>query len=268
MDLTVQAMVGVMSVTGFPDSPPVKAGVAIADFMAGVHMYAGIMTALWRRERTGAGARIEVPMFDATLPSLLSSLAMALGTADETPTRTGNRHGGLGGGPVQRLPDARRPRRDHLRERAAVGGARRRDRRPELADDERFDDARPARVENIDALDDAVDGLDRGATARRGRRRAAAGGRAGRTGARRCARWSTTPICEARGVLRPIDDPVHGPVRVFSSPIRYDGTPPGRSAARPPASASTPHEVLRRADGRARAKADDRDSHPRRMAAA
>ena len=95
MDLTVQAMVGVTSVTGFPDAPPVKAGVAIADFMAGVHMYGGIVSALLRRERTGRGSSVEVAMFDAAFPTLLSSLAVALGTPDETPTRTGNRHGGL-----------------------------------------------------------------------------------------------------------------------------------------------------------------------------
>ena len=79
--------------------PPVKAGVAIADFMAGVHMYAGIVSALWRRETTGQGSLVEVAMFDAAFPPLLSSLAMALGTPDETPTRTGNRHGGLAEAP-------------------------------------------------------------------------------------------------------------------------------------------------------------------------
>ena len=46
MDLTVQAMTGVMSTTGFPDRPPVKAGPAIADFFGGVHLYAGLVTAL------------------------------------------------------------------------------------------------------------------------------------------------------------------------------------------------------------------------------
>ena len=84
MDLTVQAMSGVMSVTGFPESPPVKAGVAISDFMAGVHLYAGIVTALLDRERTGLGSLVEVPMLDATLPTLLSSLAVVLGTEERS----------------------------------------------------------------------------------------------------------------------------------------------------------------------------------------
>ena len=42
MDLTVQAMCGVMSITGFPDRPPVKAGPALCDFFAGIHLYGGI----------------------------------------------------------------------------------------------------------------------------------------------------------------------------------------------------------------------------------
>ena len=47
MDLTVQAMAGIMTVTGFPDRPPVKAGPALCDFFGGVHLYGAIMTALY-----------------------------------------------------------------------------------------------------------------------------------------------------------------------------------------------------------------------------
>ena len=54
MDITVQAVSGVMSVTGFPDGPPVKAGPALADFLSGTHLYAGIVTALYERQFTGA----------------------------------------------------------------------------------------------------------------------------------------------------------------------------------------------------------------------
>ena len=54
MDLTVQAMAGIMNVTGFPDRPPVKAGPALCDFFGGVHLYGAIVTALYEREKTGA----------------------------------------------------------------------------------------------------------------------------------------------------------------------------------------------------------------------
>ena len=46
MDIAIQAMSGVMSATGFPDNPPVKAGVALCDFFAGIHLFGGVMTAL------------------------------------------------------------------------------------------------------------------------------------------------------------------------------------------------------------------------------
>ena len=52
MDLVMQAMSGVIDSTGHPDQPPVKAGPAICDFSAGIHLYAAIMTALYERERS------------------------------------------------------------------------------------------------------------------------------------------------------------------------------------------------------------------------
>ena len=72
MDLTVQAMSGVMDITGFPDREPVKAGPALCDFFAGVHLYGGIVTALLDRERTGRGRTVEVAMLDAVYASLSS----------------------------------------------------------------------------------------------------------------------------------------------------------------------------------------------------
>jgi formyl-CoA transferase len=95
MDLTVQAMSGVMSITGFPDNAPVKSGAALCDFFGGVHLYGAIATALFHRERTGAGGRIEVAMLEAVYPSLASSIGMVYGERDDIPFRTGNQHSGL-----------------------------------------------------------------------------------------------------------------------------------------------------------------------------
>ncbi|MDP6564707.1 MAG: CoA transferase, partial [Alphaproteobacteria bacterium] len=95
MDLTVQAVGGVMSVTGFPDGPPVKAGPAICDFIAGTHLYGAVVTALFERERTGKGRLVEVAMLDAIFPTMVSNLGMFYGQGDAIPHRTGNRHGGL-----------------------------------------------------------------------------------------------------------------------------------------------------------------------------
>lgn len=94
MDLTIQAIGGVMDVTGFPDEPPVKAGVAVADFFGGIHLAAGVLAALYERKETGEGQFVEVSMHDATYPSLTSPLAGHYHGGD-IPSRTGNRHSGL-----------------------------------------------------------------------------------------------------------------------------------------------------------------------------
>ena len=104
MDLTVQAMAGVMSITGFPDRPPVKAGPALCDFFGGVHLYAALMTALVERERTGRGRMVEVSMQEAVYPSLASNLGLWYGTGGSVPPRTGNMHGGMAEAPYNVYP--------------------------------------------------------------------------------------------------------------------------------------------------------------------
>lgn len=94
MDLIVQAVGGVMDVTGFPDGPPVKTGIAPGDFLGGIHLAAGVLAALYQREQTGEGQFVEVGMYDAIYPSLLSQLG-AYYKDDDIPPRTGNRHSGL-----------------------------------------------------------------------------------------------------------------------------------------------------------------------------
>ena len=99
MDLTVQAMSGVMSITGFPDRPPVKSGPALCDFFAGVHLYGAIVTALFERERTGKGRHVEVAMLDSVYMSLASNLSLSYSRGWKETPRTGNRHGGLAEAP-------------------------------------------------------------------------------------------------------------------------------------------------------------------------
>ena len=104
MDLTVQAMSGVMSTTGYSDGPPMKAGPAICDFSAGVHLYGAVMTALYEREKTGKGRFVEVSMLEAVYFSLSSSLGMHYGTQGKGPPRTGNQHSGLAESPYNVYP--------------------------------------------------------------------------------------------------------------------------------------------------------------------
>lgn len=95
MDLTVQAMSGLMSVTGNADGTPMKSGAAVCDFGGGVHMYGAIMTALFERTRTGLGSRIDIAMLDSVFMMMASNIGMLFGARKDIPLRTGNRHGGL-----------------------------------------------------------------------------------------------------------------------------------------------------------------------------
>src|SRR5258708_5503764 len=89
MDLTIQAVSGLISTTGFADAPPVKAGPAVVDFLSGIHLYAATVTALFERERTGKGRLVEVAMEEAAYATLTSQLHAYFDSGRVTP-RTGN----------------------------------------------------------------------------------------------------------------------------------------------------------------------------------
>src|SRR5499426_2294571 len=95
MDLTIQAMSGIMNATGYPDRPPVKAGPAVCDFLAGVHLFSGVLGALLQRERTGQGQLVEVAMLEAAVMALASAVGAFLDGDGTVPARTGNRHPAL-----------------------------------------------------------------------------------------------------------------------------------------------------------------------------
>ena len=104
MDIAVQAMSGLMSINGFEDRPPVKVGPAVADFIGGVHLYAGVVTALLERARTGTGRLVEVSMMEAVYPTLASNLGLYYAKKGQVSARTGNRHGGMAESPYNAYP--------------------------------------------------------------------------------------------------------------------------------------------------------------------
>ena len=103
MDFTIQANSGIMSVTGAPDGPPMKAGPTLVDFMGGIHLYAGVMTALFQRAATGEGQLVEVAMQEAVYPTLASSYDYIRRTGNPPP-RAGNRQAGLSAAPYNAFP--------------------------------------------------------------------------------------------------------------------------------------------------------------------
>src|SRR5262249_29243695 len=74
-DPVIQAMTGLMSSTGFPNSPPVKAGPPVFDILAGTHLCAGILAALHQRDRTGEGTLVETNLFEASLGPLVTQMS-------------------------------------------------------------------------------------------------------------------------------------------------------------------------------------------------
>jgi CoA:oxalate CoA-transferase len=91
LDLTIQAMSGLMSTTGEKGGRPLKAGVPIADFTSGAHLYGAIVTALYERERTGRGRVVEVSMLESVFATLLPAAGHAY-HSNVVPQRSGNRH--------------------------------------------------------------------------------------------------------------------------------------------------------------------------------
>ncbi|MFD3946135.1 CaiB/BaiF CoA transferase family protein [Streptomyces sp. NPDC058579] len=90
-DLLVQAMGGLMSVTGEPDGPGTKTGVALVDVITGLHAGLGVLAALRHRDRTGEGQRVEVSLLTSLLSALTNQSAAHLG-AGVVPRAMGNRH--------------------------------------------------------------------------------------------------------------------------------------------------------------------------------
>src|SRR5579871_1973136 len=90
-DSLIQAMGGVMSLTGEPDGPPQKVGIPLADLFAGLYGCIGILAALHHRDATGHGQQIDIGMLDAHMAWLANQGMNYLATG-ENPPRLGNQH--------------------------------------------------------------------------------------------------------------------------------------------------------------------------------
>jgi crotonobetainyl-CoA:carnitine CoA-transferase CaiB-like acyl-CoA transferase len=90
-DLTIQAMSGIMSVTGEPDGAPVKCGVPLADFSAGLYAAFSIASALRAVQASGTGAHIDVPMLGATLGIAALQTSEYFGSGRD-PVKLGSAH--------------------------------------------------------------------------------------------------------------------------------------------------------------------------------
>jgi crotonobetainyl-CoA:carnitine CoA-transferase CaiB-like acyl-CoA transferase len=90
-DIIGQAMGGLMSITGWPDSPPTRAGTAIGDVLSALFCCIGILAALQVRERTGRGQMVDVALVDSVFASL-ENIPQKVYVDGEVPARIGNRY--------------------------------------------------------------------------------------------------------------------------------------------------------------------------------
>ena len=88
-DSIIQAASGIMSMTGFPDAPPVRVGPNVADYTGAVYAVIGILLALHYKQRTGKGQMIDCAMFDAMCHWTIHEIGGIIATGKE---RVGNRH--------------------------------------------------------------------------------------------------------------------------------------------------------------------------------
>jgi crotonobetainyl-CoA:carnitine CoA-transferase CaiB-like acyl-CoA transferase len=90
-DLLVQGVSGLMSLTGDPDGPPYRAGVAVFDVIAGLHSAIGILAALHHRDHSGEGQQIEINLLSSALSALVNQTS-AYVAGGVVPQRMGNAH--------------------------------------------------------------------------------------------------------------------------------------------------------------------------------
>ena len=221
MDLTVQAVSGIMSVTGFPDGPPLKAGPAVVDFLSGIHLYAAVVTALYERTITGAGRLVEVAMQETVYPALASNLSFLYNSEGGVPPRTGNKHGGLAIAPYNVYATADGHIAINVVKESHWEGLLDAMGRPELKADPRFK-TNATRVEHM-AI---VDGLVEDWSKRLPRDEVMAQLKKYRVPSapvRNLREVMHDPHMHQRGMLEWIDHPELGRIVVPTSPLRYHG---------------------------------------------
>ena len=157
-DFIIQGMSGLMSITGEPDGPPQKVGVAVVDVFTGVYAAVGILAALRQRDVTGVGAQVDMSLFDVGA-AITANQAMNYLATGVSPKRMGNAHPNLM--PYQAFPCADGwiiiavGNDGQFRRFASLLGA------PDLADDPAFA-TNPERVRNRSALEPKLSELTSG----------------------------------------------------------------------------------------------------------
>jgi crotonobetainyl-CoA:carnitine CoA-transferase CaiB-like acyl-CoA transferase len=238
-DAVMQAEGGLMSITGAPDGPPFRLGVAIADIATGLFAAQGILAALIARRETGRGQRVDVGMLDA-VAALLTYQAGIVFATGSSPGRLGNRHPSISPYDTFGTSDGdfvlAVGNDEQFRRMAVLLG------RAALADDPLYA-TNPARVANYASLrailqeaftswtrDDLVKALT------------AAGVPCGAV--RTVGEALADPQLAARDMIVPLDHTTAGDIRVLGTPVKLSDTPADVHGA-PPALGEHTDQILR-----------------------
>lgn len=227
-DAVMQAEGGLMSVTGDPDGPGYRMGVAITDMVAGLYCAQGITAALLARERTATGQRVDIGMLDTTA-ALLTYQAANFFTTGKTPGRRGNLHATIAPYEPFTTVDGEivvAVGNDEIWRRfcAAIG-------LPEMADDARFKTNRD-RIANYNQMRPPIDRAFRTATNAEWVARLNTAGVANGE-VRDIAQMLGDPQLAARDMIATLMHPTAGATRVIGAPIKLSDTPASVRTAPP-----------------------------------
>jgi crotonobetainyl-CoA:carnitine CoA-transferase CaiB-like acyl-CoA transferase len=222
-DFLIQARAGIMGITGFPepDGEPTKVGVAIADIVCGLYAATAILAALRRRETTGDGTRIEVPLFESTL-SWLANRGQEYLVSGEDKGRMGNGHPTIV--PYQTFDASDKQIAVAVGNDAQFGRLCEAIGREDLAEDERYT-TNPDRVANREQLVEALQGEFSERTADEWVEKI------------RAARVPCGPVntlaealadehLSSTDMLREVEHPAAGMLEMLGSPVLMDGERP------------------------------------------
>ena len=220
-DLLVQSEAGLVSITGTPETPS-KVGISVADIAAGMYAFAAILAALLRRGSTGAGALLDISMFDA-LAEWMGYPAYYTGYGGTPLPRTGARHAAIapygpfaaGDGVVVYL--GLQNEREWARFCADVLG------RPGLASDPRFS-SNASRVKHVQELEAIIGDVFGGLTGQQVADRLESA-QIANARMNTVAQFLAHPQLEARGRWTQVDSPA-GPLRALVPPFGFDDMPP------------------------------------------
>ena len=219
-DAMMQAEAGLMSITGAADGPPFRLGVAIGDIATGMFAVQGILAALYARERSQRGQRVDIAMLDAVTALLTYQASIAFATGD-TPSRMGNRHPSIAPYDTFTAADGEFVlsvgNDDQFRRLAGIL------RRPELGIDPQYA-TNADRVRHYDALRDTLSRLF-SAWARADLLAALTAAGVPCSAVRSVTEALQDPQLSAREMIVPLEHVSAGGIRVLGSPLKLSETP-------------------------------------------